>query len=278
MRFVYSQEHIAFVEKAFKKHGVQEVTALFNQKFGLNKTPTQIKALISNHGIKCGRKSGEMNAGKYRLFTKEQAAFIKQGYKRWVKQEVTQQLNEKFGTQFTVAQVTAFIKNHRLKSGRTGYFEKGFKPHNAGSKGFMKPNKTSFKKGNIPKNNRPVGSERVNVDGYVEIKVAEPKTWKLKQRVIYENEIGPIPDGYKVRFLDGNKENFEPSNLVLVSSSENAFLNKSYRMNEQPIEFRETLVILAKLDAKEANLMKEPTEHAQNPKSKADKNTVNANP
>ncbi|MBJ6945602.1 HNH endonuclease signature motif containing protein, partial [Vibrio cholerae] len=87
------------------------------------------------------------------------------------------------------------------------------------------------------------GSERVNVDGYVEIKVAEPKTWKLKQRVIYENEIGPIPDGYKVRFLDGDKTNFEPSNLVLVSSSENAFLNKSYRMNEQPIEFRETLVI-----------------------------------
>ncbi|WP_413251673.1 HNH endonuclease, partial [Vibrio cholerae] len=31
------------------------------------------------------------------------------------------------------------------------------------------------------------------------------------------------------RFLDGDKANFEPSNLVLVSSSENAFLNKSYR-------------------------------------------------
>ena len=96
--------------------------------------------------------------------------------------------------------------------------------------------------------------------------------------MIYENEIGPIPDGYKVRFLDGDKTNFEPSNLVLVSSSENAFLNKSYRMNEQPIELRETIVILAKLDAKEAHLLKEPTDHAQNPKSKADKNTVNANP
>lgn len=47
MRFVYSQEHIAFVEKAFKKHGVQEVTALFNQKFGLNKTQTQIKRSLA---------------------------------------------------------------------------------------------------------------------------------------------------------------------------------------------------------------------------------------
>ncbi|EOU2519374.1 hypothetical protein ACNUFM_002257 [Vibrio cholerae] len=159
MRFVYSQEHIAFVKKAFKKHGVQEVTALFNQKFGLNKTTTQIKALISNHGIKCGRKSGEMNAGKYRLFTKEQAAFIKQGYTSWVKKEVTRQLNEKFGTQFTVAQVTAFIKNHRLKSGRTGYFEKGFKPHNAGSKGFMKPNKTSFKKAIYPRTTGPLAQK-----------------------------------------------------------------------------------------------------------------------
>ncbi|MEG9360937.1 HNH endonuclease signature motif containing protein [Vibrio cholerae] len=254
MRFVYSQEHIAFVANAFKKHGIQEVAALFNKKFFLNKTPTQIKALISNHGIKCGRKSGEMNAGKYRIFTKEQADFIKKGYKRWVKQEVTKQLNEKFGTQFTVAQITAFIKNNRIQSGRTGHFEKGIKPHNAGTKGLMKPNKTSFKKGNTPKNHRPVGSERVNVDGYVEIKVAEPNSWQLKQRVIYEREIGPIPEDCYVRFLDGNRQNFEPSNLIPVSNAENAFLNKRYRLNEQPIELRETLVIMAKLDVKEKKL------------------------
>ena len=30
-----------------------------------------------------------------------------------------------------------------------------------------------FKKGNVPKCHRPVGSERVNVDGYVEVKVAD---------------------------------------------------------------------------------------------------------
>ena len=34
--------------------------------------------------------------------------------------------------------------------------------------------RTWFKKGHIPANYRPVGSERVNADGYIEVKVADP--------------------------------------------------------------------------------------------------------
>lgn len=264
MRFVYSQEHITFVDQAFQENRVPEVTRLFNEKFGLNKTPSQIKAMITNKKIRCGRKPG-FNAGQFRLFSQEQAEFIKRSYKKWTREVVTKALNEEFGTSFTVLQVTSFIKNHRIKSGRTGQFESGRIPHNSGTKGLMKPNKTSFQKGNVPVNHRPIGSERINVEGYVEVKVAEPNVWSLKQRLIYEKEIGPIPDNYNVRFLDGDRQKFEPSNLILVSNYENAILNRRYQLNQQPVEFRETLVIMAKIDAKENSLSRRNDERNMQP-------------
>ena len=63
---------------------------------------------------------------------------------------------------------------------------------------------TTFKKGNRPHNYRPVGSERITVDGFVEIKVADPNKWDLKSRVIYQEKYGKIPKGYKIIYLDGN--------------------------------------------------------------------------
>ena len=46
-----------------------------------------------------------------------------------------------------------------------------------------------FAKGNVPPNHRPVGSERISKDGYIEVKVAEPNKWRLKQRVVYEEAV-----------------------------------------------------------------------------------------
>ncbi len=37
-----------------------------------------------------------------------------------------------------------------------------------------------FAKGNVPPNHRPVGSERISKDGYIEVKVAEPKQVEIK--------------------------------------------------------------------------------------------------
>ena len=49
--------------------------------------------------------------------------------------------------------------------------------------------KQHLKKGNRPHNYRPVGSERITVDGFIEIKVADPNKWDLKSRVIYQEKI-----------------------------------------------------------------------------------------
>lgn len=254
MRFIYSESHLAFIEKSFKKMIVNDLTAAFNAKFNLDKTEQQIRYAIKNNKFTCGRKQGELTKGKYRNYTDEQAEFIKSGYKKWDISELTERFNARFVASKTFSQIRCFTRNHNVKSGRTGQFERGQLPHNAGTKGLMKPNKTSFKKGNIPANHREVGSERVNVDGYIEVKVAEPNVWSLKQRVVYENEHGPIPDDHNVRFRDNNRINCSPGNLFLVNGLENVFLNRRYKLTDQPMELKDTFILLARIDAKTKSL------------------------
>lgn len=252
MKFRYSPQHLEFVRDGYKRMSIPELTVEFNRVFGLDKTQQQVRAIIKNHKFKSGRRQGELTKGRYRLFTPEQVDFIIKGYRKWSLVELTEQLNEAFNDTKTVSQIRSFTRNHHIKSGRTGHFEKGQESWNAGTKGLMKANSGSFKKGDIPVNRRPVGSERVNVEGYIEIKTAEPNVWSLKHRVVYQLTNGDIPEGHNIRFRDGNRSNCSLSNLILVNNRENALLNQRYKLNEQPIEQRDTFVLLAKLDVKSA--------------------------
>lgn len=90
-----------------------------------------------------------------------------------------------------------------------------------------KARKTCYKKGNIPHNHREVGEERINVDGYIEIKTKEPNVWELKHRVVYRQYYGKIPKGYNVIFLDGNRQNLDIKNLKLISRAEDLIMNNN---------------------------------------------------
>jgi hypothetical protein len=165
-------------------------------------------------------------------------------------------LNRKYGTRFTEKQVISFTKNHNVISGRTGCFPKGHKPWNAGTKGMgiCKGNSGNFKKGCIPANRRPIGSERVDSkDGYILVKVRErnpytgaPTRFKAKHIIVWELHHGPVPKGMIVIFRDGDRRNFRRSNLVLISKSENVRLNQM-RYQKQPPELKPTVFALAKL-------------------------------
>lgn len=160
-----------------------------------------------------------------RLYTDEQIEFIKSNYKGTSHKCMAEMINAKFGTSYTPKQMQAFYKNHKLNSGLTGRFEKGNTPPNKGKKlspeHYERIKATMFKPGNKPVNWRPLGSERVNVDGYIEIKVRDCKWgWDLKHRVIWEKANGPVPKGYRLMFLDGNKLNCTLDNLALVLPGE----------------------------------------------------------
>ena len=95
-------------------------------------------------------------------------------------------------------------------------FQKGSVPFNKGMKGICAKGceKTWFKKGQKPINHRPLGSERITVDGYTEVKVEEPNKWRLKQQIVWEEHCGVVPKGYVLIVADGDKTNFDIKNLL----------------------------------------------------------------
>ncbi|MHB8308668.1 MAG: HNH endonuclease signature motif containing protein, partial [Candidatus Desulforudaceae bacterium] len=106
---------------------------------------------------------------------------------------------------------------------------------------------TQFKPGRLPHNYKPVGTERVNADGYVDIKIQDgnaQKNWKGKHLVVWEERHGPVPKGHAVIFGDGNRRNFEPSNLILVSRQQLAVLNKK-NLIQNSAELTKTGIIIA---------------------------------
>jgi len=126
----------------------------------------------------------------------------------------------------TTAQVNSFCGNNKISTGHTGRFPRGNVPHNKGLRGIRPSPATEFKKGHRPHNHRPVGSTRVNKDGYTEIKIAEPKKWKALHLLVWEQNHGSVPKGYAVIFGDGNKQNTSIDNLVLVSRAQLVRMNQ----------------------------------------------------
>lgn len=175
--------------------------------------------------------------------------------------EIRQAFDERFGIVLTEATIGNFKHKHKIKSGTGGgQFQKGITPHNKGKK--MPPEVyerckgTMFKNGQPPVNYRPVGSERIDCDGYVMVKVADPKSWRLKQRVLYEQYHGvKLEKSDVVLFLDGNKQNFAEDNLVKLTRAELARLNQDVKLRDNP-EMNLTAVMIAKLKCKMGEVMK----------------------
>jgi len=155
---------------------------------------------------------------------------------------------KKFGRKdVSATNLHALRKRKGWKTGRTGCYEKGNIPHpNAGLSG---PNKTSFKKGHKPHNWKPVGSRRINVEGYIEVKTVEPAKWEQLHVLNWVRENGPVPEGYCVTFIDGDKLNCEPGNLELLSRGELAVINKMGGKGIPP-ELRVTAKLVAKVHSK----------------------------
>lgn len=107
-----------------------------------------------------------------------------------------------------------------------GQFLKGMTPWNKGLHRDLSHGKGHFKKGEMPPKHKQVGYIRHQKDGYVYIKVAEPRKWQLYQRYIWEKAHGKkLNKSDIVIFLDGNKENFDPKNLEVINRKELMILN-----------------------------------------------------
>lgn len=132
-------------------------------------------------------------------------------------------------------------------------FQKGHTPPNKGKpmspEMYEKAKGTMFKKGHAPVNYRPVGSERISVDGYVEVKVADPGTWRLKHRVVWEEANGPIPRGCNIQFRNGNRQDVRLENLYLISRGEQLAKENSFHAR-YPEELKTVIRLKASIKRK----------------------------
>jgi hypothetical protein len=206
-----------------------EIISLLKERYGITLTSEQIKGIKKRYKIKRGPRQNWHPAN--RCTTLEQDEWIKANAHGKSSVELQAMIKEQFGLDFTLKQIKAYKKNRKINTGLTGRFVKGQPSHNKGKKVppeiYEKMKSTMFNPGNRPFNWKPVGSERVSVDGYIEIKVEEPNKWDLKHRVVYRQHHGEIPKGMAVIFADGNRLNVDIENLLLVNNSELARLNQN---------------------------------------------------
>lgn len=135
------------------------------------------------------------------------------------------------------------IGNQHPRSIATRFY-KGQIPPNKGKKVspevYEKMSHTMFKKGHISENKREVGAERVNVYGYIEIKVAEPNVWRLKHRIVWEQHNGVIPAGHNVQFKNHNTQDCRIENLYLISKAEQ-MRNENSLIAKYPKELQDVI-------------------------------------
>jgi len=266
-KFKYTAEHLEFLQTGYRSIKVSDLAAAFNRQFGTRKTSGQIAAALIHYKIKCGRSHKDRLINRVRLFTPEQVEFLKIHYRGRSVAELKDVFNDRFGTDMIRKQIRTAVNNRGITSGRTGQFPKGNAPWNKDTKGMglTGANKTSFKKGNVPANCKPVGSERIDKDGYIYIKIKEtdpytgfPTRYKLKHVHIWEKANGPVSEGMCLIFKNGNTQDCNPENLALVSRLELLRLNQN-GYKEAPDEVKLALFLLAKLETKIIERMRKET-------------------
>lgn len=187
-------------------------------------------------------------------YTDEERRFLQDFVPGHSYKEIVKDYNERFAEPITMSRLKGYIANHKLNTGRTGRFEKGHIPANKGTHpptvGRM--GETQFKKGGLPPNTKPIGYERITKDGYIEVKVKmRPSSplcndnFVLKHRLVWEEVNGPIPDGYTINFLDGNKQNCSIENLALLSRAEHLQMTRRGLRSKNP-QLTETGILIAR--------------------------------
>ena len=92
--------------------------------------------------------------------------------------------------------------------------------------------RTTFKDGHIPHNAYADGTELVR-DGRVYIKVPGIRRLQLKHRYVWEKHNGKIPEGYIIKFKDGDFMNCDIDNLYIMSRADACVKMTSEQSPEQ---------------------------------------------
>ena len=241
----YPPEVHEFVKEWAPKLRDQELAAKCNAELGTNFTAAKMKAFRGNHGYRNYKKQWTPEEyWKYQTqYPQGMYEFIRDNSWGVSSKEMAEMVNEKFGTDFSPTQMKSFRQRHGIKSGCTGWYQKGHPPGNKGKKleeYVTDPERvadikkriapTQFKKGQKAINEYPLGTIVITSDGYKIRKRSMTgdlwERWEFLHRAVWEEHNGPVPEGMMVSFRDSNRLNCDIDNLMLITRAENVTLTK----------------------------------------------------
>lgn len=253
-----------WIRANYPHHKAVECARMFEERFGRPIKPTTLTARASDLGVR--RDTDAVSWLDHPEWCEWLASYIP-GHSEG---EIIAAFKERWGVELRVPQVANFKSRFGIKSGtHGGRFAKGHKTHNKGRPiaEWMSPESierskaTRFKRDGVPRNARPMGYERVNVDGYIEVKVRERPDaehrlcFDLKQRLVYEKAHNvKLTSDDVIVFLDGNKLNCDPSNLERLSRAEHAKM-AAYRLTYSDRETFDTALNIIRLNDRVRSLM-----------------------
>jgi len=264
----YKPEQIEYVRENAHGRYIEDLVAMFNERFETQCTWGQIRCLMHNHKIKSGMAGYPKNV--HRLLTEEQVEFMRKNAPGRTRPELADLMNRAFGLTLTATQVDNAMARFKINSGIDGKFQKGCLPNQwCIKKGQHVSPETEFKKGQKPINTHPIGTVLTKSDGFIYKKFAETTPsrfgWKQLHRLIYEEAYGPIPDHCTVIFLDGNRESMDLTNLIMISRGKHATMNHLHLRFSDP-ELTKTGLLIAELAS--ANYRKNLAAHPHVPRVK----------
>lgn len=244
----YPPEVHEFVKKWAPQLRDDELAEACNMELGTNFTASKMKNFRGNHGYRNYKK--QWTSEEYWKYQKRwpqgMYEYIRDNSWGVSSEEMAKRVNEKFGTDFTNQRMKVFRQRAGIKSGVTGWFQRGHPPGNKGKTidEYMTPETcakvraTAFQKGNVPANWLPIGTERITKGRYRIVKVQDEgelwDRWKLVHRLVWEKTNGPVPEDCCICFKDGNRLNCDLDNLVLIKRSELATMIKKGYLSEDP--------------------------------------------
>lgn len=228
-------EEAAWLAERYPTMPNGELLDAFEREFGWRTTCASLASWASDAGLRKATPRVDWEGHP------EYEEFLRGYIPGHQEREIADAFEREFGIRLTRAQIKNAKTRLGVRSGtHGGCFGPGHVPANKDrtwdEMGISEESRErmragQFRPGQLPHNARdlPVGSERVNRDGYVEVKVAERPSgrgpahdnWRPKAHIVWERANGrALRPGEVVVFADGDRSNLDPGNLVAMTRAE----------------------------------------------------------
>ena len=275
-RIIYSDAEMAWLE-ANRTMVISDYHRAFQAAFSRpDVSAMNLHGLRKRKGWKTGRE-GDRYKGRHRKFSAAEMAWLEANRLLPIA-DYHRAFVEAFPREdVRPGNLHALRKRMGWKTGRTGHFAKGQAPANKGKRcpegvGGRHPNarRTQFKKGDRPHTYRGPGHESIcPKDGYVIMVVAETNPWSgaetrpvHKHRYLWEQINGPVPEGFVLKCLDGDKTNTDHANWTAIPRGVLPRLNggratRVMAYDSAPDELKPALLTIAKIDHRARELRRQ---------------------